>query len=185
MHTYYHDAELPYDGSQLASLFAYKRFGLQGDSITAFCGSCDIPWQHMVDQEDVLEASPIYSDSMLHFILEHFETPLTLMVTRQRLLVMLAKEQLETLSRRALGRRGDDLFFEGRKLSISIATVSPVSGLVHFALNLNTQRVPVPAASLAELGVAEPDRFAESLMSAYRDEVDSIRLATCKVKGVE
>ncbi len=184
MKTYFHEADLDYDGSQLHSLFAYENFGLQGDSIVAFCGACNIPAQNMVDAEDVRAGEAIYSASMLHFIAEHFHSPLELTATRQRLLVVLAKELLELLSGRPLGRRGDDLYFENRKLSISIATVSPVSGLIHLAFNLNTDWVPVPAASLEELSISEVERFAEDLMQAYKAEIEDLHAACCKVKGV-
>ncbi|WP_366921862.1 DUF366 family protein [Metallumcola ferriviriculae] len=177
------DKALTYDGTQLSSLFAYKRFQLLGDSIIAFQGPCRVQLSEMVDVEDVLDNAPISSDMMLHFIVEHFINDMSLMVTRQRLLVLIVKEVLETVSKEKIVRQGDDLFFDG-KLSVSIATLSPVSGLIHLALNITNEGTPVKTASLEDLAISDVSDLARKILDAYVAEVQSIDRARCKVRGV-
>ncbi|MGB9791059.1 MAG: DUF366 family protein [Thermacetogeniaceae bacterium] len=186
MQKLYLKQELAYDGTQLCSHFAYRNFGILGDVIFAFQGPCRVGLGEMVDLEDVRDGLFIYSPRMLSFIVEHFKADLEEAVLRQRLLVALAAELLRSLSPQAkegLVRRGDDLFLDGRKLSVSIATVSPVSSLIHFGINVLTEGTPVPTAGLAELGV-EPADFAERLMDAYVEECAGIEKARCKVRWV-
>ena len=64
--------EIKYIGSQLAPHWIYKNFKLQGDSIVAFCGECEVKLDEMVDIEDVINNEPIYSKYMLSFISEQF-----------------------------------------------------------------------------------------------------------------
>ena len=146
----------------------------------------------MVDGEDLRDASAIRGSQMLHFIVEKFEARLPEMVALQRLMSAIAKDLLET-SRKTKGslrRDGDDLYWkfdssatEEGKLSISIATVSPVSGLIHFAINVSNQGTPVKTASLEDLGL-EPKAFAKALLAKLVSEFDSISSATRKVKWV-
>jgi hypothetical protein len=118
---------------------------------------------------------------MLHFLCEFFDPDLPKTILRQRLLVAIAAEQLAGVT--GLRRNGDDLYVGERKLSVSIATVSPVSSLIHFALNIDPTGAPVPAVGLAELGV-EPEQFARRLMTAFAEELESIDAARCKVRPV-
>jgi len=174
---------LNYDGSQLQSLFAYKRFGLMGDSFAVFRGSCRVEQQEMVDMEDVLAQDWIYSEDMLHFIVEHFEMDLEKMILRQRLLIATIKEELEKLGVNTLRRSGDDLYAGDKKLSVSIATLSPVSSLMHCGLNVSKENTPIPTIGLSDLCTIDPLVFGESVAEQYCNEVLSIRKARCKVRG--
>jgi uncharacterized protein len=118
---------------------------------------------------------------MLHFIVEHPGISLDLAVARQRLLACLAHDWLNRVALEPLDRGGDDLYRDGRKLSISIAAASPTSGLIHFALNVDDAGAPVPTATLSELGVA-PAVFADGLLAAYVAEITSCRHAADKVR---
>ncbi len=185
MHQYYlNDKELTYDGTQLHSLFAFRRFGIQGDSIVSFTGSCKVELSELVDIQDVRENAPIYSDKMLHFIIEHFESNLTLITTRQRLFMAIVKQLLEAACDSQILRKGDDLFVNDGKLSVSIATVSPVSGLIHVALNITNEGTPIKTACLNEIGIHKIEKFARKVMEDYKEEIISIRNACCKVRGV-
>ena len=175
---------LNYDGSQLQSLFTYKNFGLKGDSITVFRGSCRVEQNEMVDLEDVLAKDWIYSEDMLHFIVEHFEMDLEKTVIRQRLLMATIKEELERQGVRTLLRSGDDLYEETNKLSVSIATLSPVSSMIHCGLNISHVNTPIPTVGLSSLGIDDVLGFGEEVAQRYCAEVQSIRLARCKVRGV-
>ncbi len=178
-----------YDGSQLRSLFAYLNFELEGDSIVAWQGPCNIPFDKMIDGEDLLAKSAICGENMLHFIVELFGASLAQSVAMQRLLASMASDTLQEMNStlrigagpNLLRREGDDLFIGERKLSISIATVSPVSALIHFAVNVDNRGTPVPTISLSDLNVAvEP--FAKRLLQKFADESESIARATRKVR---
>ncbi|WP_027357426.1 DUF366 family protein [Desulfofundulus thermocisternus] len=185
MHFYFAPQILQYDGTQLASLWAYRSFGLLGDSIVAFRGPCCIHFEHMVDLEDVRNQQPIYGNDMLHFIVEHFDHDLEKTILRQRLFITVVKEVLEEKGYK-LVRSGDDLYYQKRKLSISIATATPVSTIIHTALNISAENTPVPAVGLIELGwpAEEVAKLAEKIGLSYIKEMEGIQRARCKVKGV-
>jgi len=184
MHVYLHDKTIAYTGHQLASLWAYRNFGLQGDSIVCFRGPCSILPAEMVDVEDVLNGSSIYGPDMLHFIVEHFGESLEAGVLRQRLLISIIKDLINCPD---LKRDGDDLFIGEGKLSISIATASPVSVMIHAALNIISEGTPVRAAGLYDLGYSDI-QVAELGTKAghmYAGEMYSVKMACCKVRGVK
>ena len=189
MHTHDHTATpITYDGRQLASHWIYQTFDLLGDAIVVFRGPCRVELSEMVDLEDVKADAPIYSPLMLHCIAEFFQTDLEMAVYRQRLLIITAKELLETLTNRPVRRQGDDLYLaraDGTpgKLSVSIATASPTSTLIHTGFNIETEGTPVPTAGLADLGL-DVAAFAADLLSRYAAEIEDIHLARCKVRAV-
>lgn len=180
--------EIAYDGRQLAPHWIYRQFDLMGDAAVAFIGPCNVDLSEMVDIEDVKAQAPIFSPRMLHVIAEFFSSELHTTVYRQRLLVVTAKELLEHLTDRPVTRRGDDLYLpraDGSpgKLSVSIATASATSTLIHTGFNVETAGTPVPTVGLAELGV-DPAAFGEELLRRYAAEVEDIWLARCKVRAV-
>jgi hypothetical protein len=189
--TQFIEQEFAYNGSQLRSLFAYMGFEVQGDSIVSWIGPCDIPNEHMVDGEDLLAGATIAGGRMVHFIIEKFHTPLIAAVALQRLFASICLDFLQEHDRAAahkLRRSGDDLYFNGDKgegkLSISIATVSPVSSLIHFAVNCTNDGTPVKTAALSELGL-EPKKFAAEVMKRFATEMQGIEEATVKVRWVK
>ncbi len=185
MNTRYLKQKLKYDGTQLAPHFIYKNFGLMGDSIIAFEGACDVKLTEMVDIEDVVNNEPIFSEHMLHFIVEIFNADLIRGVFTQRLLVTTIKEQLEMKYGKVLRRSGDDLFVGDGKLSVSIATKSPTSVLIHTALNVVTDNTPVKTSGLkTDLNIENVENFAKEVLEAFSAEVKDIYLATTKVRGV-
>lgn len=184
MKTKFIDKEIKYIGSQLAPHWIYKNFGLQGDSIVAFIGECDVRLPEMVDLEDVINNEPIYSKLMLSFISEQFGIGLTEGVFRQRLLICVIKELLEERGISVI-RKGDDLLINGGKLSVSIATKSITSVLIHTGLNILSEGAPVKASGLkSELGIQDIENFAKEVMQRYSDEIEDIIFAGTKVRGV-
>ncbi|MEW6424198.1 MAG: DUF366 family protein [Bacillota bacterium] len=177
--------QITYDGSQLTAHWAYRTRGVLGDSIAAFRGPCQVSFEKMVDLADVLKQSPIYSPDMLHFIIEHFDLDLEKTIFRQRLLVCIIKDRIEARAGR-VNREGDDLYVADRKLSVSIATITPVSTMIHIGLNLRSDNVPVKAVGLLELGWEEAEilALARQISQQYIHELQSIHQARCKVKGV-
>jgi hypothetical protein len=178
------EERIDYTGEQLRSLWAMESFGLQGDSIVAFIGKADVDVPRLVDLRDAQDGRGIYSDEMLHFIVEHFDTDLEKAVWRQRLLVCIIKEELEQRVRHlSLIRRGDDLYFDGRKLTVSIATVSPLSSLIHTGVNVVAENAPVPACGLSEWDL-EAGQIGKLVAERYAAEVESVQRARCKVRAV-
>lgn len=169
------DTTLDYTGKELRPHFIYTNFGILGDAVISFIGRADVR-DAMVDLADIKNNEFIYSPLMLHFIIEHFGMGLREAVVRQRLFIAIIKDYLP----RGVIREGDDLFFDDRKLSVSIATVSPVSALIHVGLNIKSDGVPVKASDLKELKVS-PKNLALKVMAQYKKEVKGIELACCKV----
>lgn len=184
MKTKFIKEEIKYIGSQLAPHWIYKNFHIQGDSIVAFIGECKVDLTEMVDIEDVINNEPIYSKLMLSFISEQFGIGLVEGVLRQRLLITIIKELLEKRGIFVV-RNGDDLMIEGRKLSVSIATKSITSVLIHTGLNILSEGAPVKASGLtSELKIRDIEEFATEVMNRYAEELEDIVLASSKVRGV-
>lgn len=184
MKTIYTDKEIKYVGTQLAPHWIYKNFKVQGDAIVAFCGECEVKITEMVDIEDVLNNEPIYSKCMLSFITEQFNIGLVEGVFRQRLLICCIKEALEKRGYKVL-RNGDDLFLDDKKLTVSIATKSLTSVLIHTGVNILSQGAPIPVCGLqSELNINDIKDFANDVMTRYSEEIDDIVLASTKVRGV-
>jgi hypothetical protein len=121
---------------------------------------------------------------MLHFLVEHFDSDLNLAIARQRLLVCITKEELERRSDSlSIERRGDDLYVGERKLSVSIATCSPVSALIHLGVNV----LPAPpelglsTCGLAEFGLPAAE-IGRAVAERYAAEIEEMKLARCKVR---
>lgn len=184
MQTHWIAETLSYDGSQLRAHWILRQTGLAGDAMVAFRGPCAVRDEEMADLEDVLDGPGIAGSDMLHFVSETFDDgDLLRAIHRQRLFAALVGERLR---RRAGGadpqRVGDDLYLGPGKLSISIATRSQVSSLVHFALNISNAGTPVQTASLEDLGV-DPADFAREVLGAWSEEEASIRSARAKVRA--
>jgi uncharacterized protein len=143
-----------YDGSQIEPNWAFKEFNIKESSIISWIGPMDIKTSKIIDYEDVhLE---IKADEMLHFIIEHFDhqpADLRICYHRQRLFVTLMKDALHEVGIK-VHRDGDDLYFQDKKLSVSIATCSISSMKIHFGLNVTSRGTPpdVPTVGLLECG---------------------------------
>jgi hypothetical protein len=184
MKTLYIDKDIKYIGSQLAPHWIYKNFKIQGDAIVAFCGECEVKLTEMVDIEDVINDEPIYSKYMLSFISEQFNIELIEGVFRQRLLICCIKEALEKRGFK-VSRNGDDLFINNKKLSVSIATKSVTSVLIHTGINILSENAPIEVSALkSDLGINDIKDFAIEIMKNYSEEIEDIILASTKVRGV-
>ena len=181
--------EQKYDGTQLHSHFGYEN-GVNGDSIVSFIGPAEVK-EHLVDCEDRLKNDFIRSESMLHFIIEIFDVSLKEMVVWQRLFITQIVDFLKVLVKsdfNNIHREGDDIFVGGKKFSVSIATLSPVSGLIHVGLNIKVgENCPVIASSFVDLPDLGYDvkSFAIILMDKFVKEFQDIQDVCYKVKGVQ
>jgi hypothetical protein len=187
--TYFIEREFLYDGTQLRSLFAYLEHRIQGDSVVSWIGPCSISFERMVDGEDVLAGSTIAGSRMVHFIVELFHQPLFAAVAVQRLFAAIVMDMAreganDSRAAAKFRREGDDIFFDDAKLSISIASISPVSAMIHFAVNVSNQGTPVKTAALDDFSI-DARRFAEKAMLKLASEIESIKEATVKVRWLE
>ena len=186
MRTHLSRTRTRYDGSQLTAHWIYRTFGIVGDALVGFRGACAVAAAEMADLEDLHHGPGICGDDMVHLVLEVFgERDLQKAVWRQRLLVAIAQERLVHLgARRGVVRTGDDLWHGPRKLSISVATITPVSTVTHLALNVVATGVPkgVKAIGLDALGV-RPMEFLRAVLTAFQAEADSVAAAACVVRG--
>jgi hypothetical protein len=138
----------------------------------------------LVDLTDRAAGNVIVAARMLHFVVEHFSLSLSEAVWRQRVLAAVVGEEI---ARRAPGaaveRRGDDVYVAEGKLTVSIATVSPTSALIHLGVNVDATGAPVAASDLTALGIDERE-FAEVILNRYAEEIATHREALGKVDGV-
>lgn len=173
------EERLDYTGRELDSLWAYVRFGVDEDSIVAFRGKCEVETAELADLEDRLRGERIYSPEMLHFVVEHFGMSLREIFLRQRLLVCIACERLAELGVRA-ERRGDDIYCRGEKLSVSIASVSAVSGKIHLGINVKSENYM----SLEKLGVKAPENLLREVAESYAEEVRDVSRKMRRVRAL-
>ena len=136
------DEIFEYDGSQINPSWAFQEFGIYGSSIVTWIGPVNITPDNLKDFADV--GLEIKSHYMVNFICEFFDQQppnMRIAYLRQRLLVMIFREILTEYGIETK-REGDDIFVDGGKLSISIASVSLSSAKIHFALNLEDKGTP-------------------------------------------
>src|SRR5574344_1407288 len=182
MQTKFIEKETKYTGNELSPHWIYKTQKIQGDAIVGFVGECEVKLTEMVDIEDVINNEPIYSKKMLSFIIENFNVNLVEGVFRQRLLITTIKEVLEAKGK-TVKRSGDDLYINGKKLSVSIATKSMTSILIHTGINIDATGAPIEAIGLNEIGIKDIETVAKEIMKRYSEEIDDIILASTKVSG--
>ena len=169
------DKIFEYDGSQINPSWAFQEFGIYGSSIITWIGPVNITPDNLKDFADV--GLEIKSNNMVNFICEFFDqqpTNMRIAYLRQRLLVMIFKEILTEFGVKTT-REGDDIFVDGRKLSISIASVSLSSAKIHFALNLEDKGTPgdVDTIGLYDIKVNDKQVFTEkNLLDLVKDTVN-------------
>lgn len=175
---------LVYTGTQLRSGWIQSQTGIAGDVIVAFIGEANVPIEHMVDLEDVAANAPIYSKEMLHFIIEIFDRDLEKMVLRQHLLVAMLLEELKKYSScQNVERKGNDLYDGIYKLSVSVATSSPLSCLIHTGVNISSESTQIPTKGLKDYDIA-PKPFVNQIMQRFVLELRGIKHAQTKVRPV-
>ena len=174
------EANLLYDGSPIEPFWAFKEFKLKGSSIVSWIGPMEIRPEELIDYEDV--GLEIRSGKMAHFIIEHFDiqpADIRTCYHRQRLFVMIVKDILSELKIETL-REGDDLYFEGKKLSVSIATCSNSSMKIHFGVNIKDEGTPpdIKTTGLLEcrndLDNHEIHLLIDKICESYINEIESI-----------
>jgi hypothetical protein len=146
---------------------------VQEDSIVVFRGACDVKIEHMIDLEDRRANESIWSEDMVSFIIEHFDsTDLKLVYARQRLFTAIVREYLAGIEVQTV-RKGDDLFLKGKKLTVSIASTSAVSQKIHFGINVSHKIY----GNMNEAGIGEDEQvagFMQAVGEAYLREFEDI-----------
>ncbi len=179
---------LLYDGSPIEPFWAFKELNVKGSSIITWIGPMDIKPDELIDYEDV--GLEIKADKMVHFIIEHFDRQPADIKTcyhRQRLLVMIVKDILGEFGINT-SRDGDDLYFEGKKLSVSIATCSNSSMKIHFGINITDKGTPddVETIGLMEclknLDDPKINEIIDKISKNYINEIESIEEDITKTK---
>ena len=116
-------------------------------------------------------------------MVEVFNSNLKEMIFRQRLFISIIKEVLFDMGY-ITQRKGDDLFYNGKKLSVSIATKSITSTLIHTGINLISSGAPIEISSIADMENIDEDLFIEEVMRRFCLEEEDIEFAKVKVRGV-
>jgi hypothetical protein len=181
------DRRIDYDGSAIQSHWAYRNFGILGNSIAVFRGKCDVKVEEMIDIEDLRHSKEIKSDDMVHYIIEVFDLVNTLFAsTLQKLFIAKLCEVLGEYGVKT-ERKGDDIYVNGKKLSISIATVSPVSVKIHIGINVEARGIPagVDAIGLKEIGIIDVDEFMEKTGKALVEEFNKVKKDSLKVRWAQ
>ena len=172
--THKHIGEIfEYDGSQINPSWAFQEFGIYGSSVVTWIGPVNITLDNLKDFADV--GLEIKSDNMVNFICEFFDQqPPNMRVAylRQRLLVMIFRETLTEYGVKTT-RDGDDIFVDGRKLSISIASISLSSAKIHFAFNLEDKGTPsdVKTIGLYDIKINNKKVFNEDTLLDFVDKI--------------
>lgn len=179
-----------YDGSQINPSWAFQEFGIYGSSIVTWIGPVNITPDNLKDFADV--GLEIKSINMVNFICEFFDqqpTNMRIAYLRQRLLVMIFREILTEKGVKTT-REGDDIFVDGRKLSISIASVSLSSAKIHFALNLEDKGTPGDVETIGLYDIDDGKVFNEDnlkdlifeVVNRFIDEIETIEKDISKTK---
>ena len=186
------DEIFEYDGSQINPSWAFQEFGIYGSSIVTWIGPVNITADNLKDFADV--GLEIKSDNMVNFICEFFDQQppnMRIAYLRQRLLVMIFREILTEYGVQT-EREGDDIFVDGRKLSISIASISLSSAKIHFALNLEDKGTPGDVETIGLFDIKANDKqiftednlleLIEKTVNSFIEELETIEDDISKTK---
>ncbi|HEU4928226.1 MAG TPA: DUF366 family protein [Candidatus Krumholzibacteria bacterium] len=173
--------EIAYTGAELRSGWVAARTGLEGEAAAGFVGPCRVPTENLADLDDARAGTFIEAASMAHVIAEH-ACELPVAVLRQRILVALLGELLRARGKR-MRRDGDDLYYDDRKLTVSIAAPAAATCVIHLGINVDPAGAPVPAVGLTEMRLDEREILLD-LLTRYQRELDGMAYAATKVRTV-
>jgi len=156
--------------------------------IISFIGEANVSKDGLCDLADIHGSEAFIEGNMLHFIAEFPDniSPHE-MVLYQRRFITIVKQKIEGLGDIKLTQGGDDLYYKGRKLSVSIVAPSTVGTyLMHAAFNITNK---------CKLNISWLDEFIDTdyeslvnlsldLMGQFKNELDSINYAVHKVKPI-
>jgi hypothetical protein len=177
------EAGIPYTGRELSSRWVSAHTRQDGDTAALFVGECHVPTENLVDNDDREAGASIAAARMLNVVIMHPECDLRSAVLRQRLLVCIL---CESLAHREItpDRRGDDVYVDERKLTVSVAAPSSGACLIHLGINVDPAGAPVAAIGLDELAI-DPHDLGDELMTRYAQELATAAYAETKVREVD
>ena len=184
-----------YDGSQISSHYVTEKYGIIGESILVFRGGMKLSPKEMVDIKDIIRESHlsnilISSDDSLHFIIEEFDIQPPNMEIEYYRLRILTHTIIDILKEKEIEveRKGTDIFIDGKKLNVGIATVGKSSSKIHFGLNILSTGVPkhVQAVGLLDLGINidEIQSLAIQIAENYAKEISRIKEDVAKTRTI-
>lgn len=171
-----------YTGRELRPHFILETFGVVGTAVVGWVGPTHVATSELVDWVDRREKETIVAREMAHFIVEMFGASLRETVLFQRLWIARISDLLGS----DIEKRGNDLFGPD-KLSVSIATASPVSTLIHFGLNLDPSGAPVAATGVYSRGWTPEsvrDGLIPKILALAAREWDEVNISCAKVRPV-
>jgi hypothetical protein len=180
---------LSYDGHQIQALWALNEQNIKGSSIVSWIGSMEIKPEKVIDIED--QGLEIKASENINFIIEHFDVQppnIRLCYHRQRILVMILQNILNQYGVSSI-REGDDIYVDGRKLTVSIASVSQTSMKIHFGINITSKGTPedVDTIGLLETGLITHDDLMDIInliMETYAKEIETIEEDLTKTRAL-
>ena len=179
------NAPILYDGSQINPLWAYEYLDVRGDSIVVFRGAMAV--SDIKDVEDEKDNKAIEGSDLIHFIVERFASPAGIRQAYylQRMLIVCIQDVLRNCGVLS-ERNGDDLFVDGKKLTVSIATAGISSEKIHCGINLTGIGTPpeANATGLHELEI-NPDRWkyiGKTIAERFVLEIEDIESDICKTR---
>ncbi len=162
---------------EMKAHWAYKKFDLVGDSIVAFVGPMKVQHENMIDIRywGGKKKGEIFSEKMLHFIVEHFDPDTEKAILKQYMLLTILEEKLENrLDKHIIIRWKDDLFDEDKKLTVSAVTNTLVSTKIHLGINVSEKNLPTKTRSLEYYNI-DPFDLAEPVIDQYRVQHKEIK----------
>lgn len=174
------EKDFQYCGPELRAHFILQNTGIEGNALVAYQGPCDVKTDHLVDWEDRLAADSIKAKKMIHILGEFFGVTLIEGVWIQRLLVAHFASELAA---KGVTRDGDDLFANGKKLSVSIVAPHAAGCVLHLGINIDSTGAPVAAIGLNDLGV-KPEDLVAKVFAAFQQEWSSVSRSCVKVRPV-
>ncbi len=177
--------ERPFTGPEMAQHWAYKNFGLCGDSIVAFRGRFEVPPESWTDLDAVVHGKDFFFADMLNFIVEHFDSGIREAVMRQYILVSILEEKMLHRMECAecrLVRLGDDLFDADNRLSITACSITPVSTKLYLGVYLD----PSPKNGIQGLKFYNLKALdlAELVINQYRAEMRRLEEKSWRTKPI-
>ncbi len=184
-----------YDGSHIKPFWAKENFGISEDNIVVMTGNMDVKFENMIDMDDLRDQKAIRTDKAIHFLIEHYDSKdIRLAYYRQRIFCIAVEEILRKYNIDA-ERKGSDLYVEGKKLSVSIATTGETQK-IHFGINLTTKGTPNDVKTIAledfecfadeeGLNNAKVEKFIDEILNRYIFDVEKIEKDIKKTKIFE
>jgi uncharacterized protein len=183
MKTYFLDYPITYTGQELKPHWILKTTKITGNALVAFHGPCQVETHSLVDLQDQLNSQTIYSEAMVHFIGEWFQSDLKTMILRQRLMVATLGEIIVEKTGLVSSRKGNDLYIDNKKLNVSVATLSLTSGLIHLGINISSKNTPVPTVGLEDIKLCQFE-LTNLLLERVKIEEEEIEISCVKVRAL-